>query len=188
MVPPMKLQKSGEVGKRKHKNNYNVTHFLFLPRCKSWQWNLGEGPHETLLASTKPCMGEGVSFATQLEHWQLKAYFLVAQKLPTRHPLLACVPLLPPLPYSCPQSRRPACPCSVLLTLLCCLPFPTGLVRSSGMFGPTLGFLLGSFCASLWVDIGVVDIGKKLLGSALSEKMVVCGNLHAKKYLLALLL
>ncbi|PKK20091.1 solute carrier organic anion transporter family member 1C1, transcript variant X2 [Columba livia] len=33
-----------------------------------------------------------------------------------------------------------------------------GLVRSSGMFGPTLGFLLGSFCASLWVDIGVVDI------------------------------
>ncbi|XP_027750043.1 solute carrier organic anion transporter family member 1C1-like isoform X2 [Empidonax traillii] len=32
-----------------------------------------------------------------------------------------------------------------------------GLVRSSGMFGPTLGFLLGSFCASLWVDIGVVD-------------------------------
>ncbi|POI31156.1 hypothetical protein CIB84_005093 [Bambusicola thoracicus] len=34
----------------------------------------------------------------------------------------------------------------------------SGLVRSSGMFGPTLGFLLGSFCASLWVDIGVVDI------------------------------
>ncbi|KAM6093429.1 solute carrier organic anion transporter family member 1C1-like isoform 3-T5 [Theristicus caerulescens] len=33
-----------------------------------------------------------------------------------------------------------------------------GLVRSSGMFGPTLGFLLGSFCASLWVDIGIVDI------------------------------
>uniref|UniRef100_A0A672TJB9 Solute carrier organic anion transporter family member n=1 Tax=Strigops habroptila TaxID=2489341 RepID=A0A672TJB9_STRHB len=27
-----------------------------------------------------------------------------------------------------------------------------------GMFGPTLGFLLGSFCASLWVDIGIVDI------------------------------
>uniref|UniRef100_A0A663MVC9 Solute carrier organic anion transporter family member n=2 Tax=Athene cunicularia TaxID=194338 RepID=A0A663MVC9_ATHCN len=33
-----------------------------------------------------------------------------------------------------------------------------GLVRSSGMFGPTLGFLLGSFCASVWVDIGLVDI------------------------------
>lgn len=28
------------------------------------------------------------------------------------------------------------------------------------MFGPTLGFLLGSFCASLWVDVGVVDIGE----------------------------
>ncbi|XP_054243035.1 solute carrier organic anion transporter family member 1C1-like [Indicator indicator] len=36
--------------------------------------------------------------------------------------------------------------------------FYIGLVRSSGMFGPTLGFLLGSFCASLWVDIGVVDM------------------------------
>uniref|UniRef100_A0A8D0FPA3 Solute carrier organic anion transporter family member n=1 Tax=Strix occidentalis caurina TaxID=311401 RepID=A0A8D0FPA3_STROC len=36
--------------------------------------------------------------------------------------------------------------------------FYIGLVRSSGMFGPTLGFLLGSFCASIWVDIGVVDI------------------------------
>ncbi|XP_035167744.1 solute carrier organic anion transporter family member 1C1-like isoform X3 [Oxyura jamaicensis] len=36
--------------------------------------------------------------------------------------------------------------------------FYIGLVRSSGMFGPTLGFLLGSFCASLWVDIGIADI------------------------------
>ncbi|KAJ7427116.1 hypothetical protein WISP_09534 [Willisornis vidua] len=36
--------------------------------------------------------------------------------------------------------------------------FYIGLVRSSGMFGPTLGFLLGSFCASLWVDMGVVDV------------------------------
>ncbi|XP_061300396.1 solute carrier organic anion transporter family member 1C1-like [Pezoporus flaviventris] len=36
--------------------------------------------------------------------------------------------------------------------------FYIGLVRSSGMFGPTLGFLLGSFCASLWVDIGIVDV------------------------------
>ncbi|XP_030335229.1 solute carrier organic anion transporter family member 1C1-like isoform X2 [Strigops habroptila] len=48
--------------------------------------------------------------------------------------------------------------------------FYIGLVRSSGMFGPTLGFLLGSFCASLWVDIGIVDIGffpalKKLFGN-----------------------
>ncbi|XP_075614311.1 solute carrier organic anion transporter family member 1C1 isoform X2 [Balearica regulorum gibbericeps] len=48
--------------------------------------------------------------------------------------------------------------------------FYIGLVRSSGMFGPTLGFLLGSFCASLWVDIGIVDIDflpalKKLFGN-----------------------
>jgi len=39
------------------------------------------------------------------------------------------------------------------------------------MFGPTLGFLLGSFCASLWVDIGVVDIGKRLRGGALPERL-----------------
>ncbi|XP_025948475.1 solute carrier organic anion transporter family member 1C1-like isoform X1 [Dromaius novaehollandiae] len=37
--------------------------------------------------------------------------------------------------------------------------FYIGVVRSAGMFGPTLGFLLGSFCANLWVDIGIVDIG-----------------------------
>ncbi|KFV79664.1 Solute carrier organic anion transporter family member 1C1, partial [Struthio camelus australis] len=36
--------------------------------------------------------------------------------------------------------------------------FYIGVVRSAGMFGPTLGFLLGSFCANLWVDIGIVDI------------------------------
>uniref|UniRef100_A0A8C3NJ89 Solute carrier organic anion transporter family member n=1 Tax=Geospiza parvula TaxID=87175 RepID=A0A8C3NJ89_GEOPR len=35
--------------------------------------------------------------------------------------------------------------------------FYIGNVQMS-MFGPTLGFLLGSFCASLWVDVGIVDI------------------------------
>uniref|UniRef100_A0A8C0GPB4 Solute carrier organic anion transporter family member n=1 Tax=Chelonoidis abingdonii TaxID=106734 RepID=A0A8C0GPB4_CHEAB len=29
---------------------------------------------------------------------------------------------------------------------------------SCGMVGPTLGFLLGSFCANLWVDVGMVDL------------------------------
>lgn len=38
------------------------------------------------------------------------------------------------------------------------------------MFGPTLGFLLGSFCASLWVDIGVVDVGKRPWGGALADR------------------
>ncbi|KAH0617122.1 hypothetical protein JD844_028800, partial [Phrynosoma platyrhinos] len=33
----------------------------------------------------------------------------------------------------------------------------TGTVRSCGMFGPMFGFLLGSFCANLWVDIGMVN-------------------------------
>ncbi|XP_061494424.1 solute carrier organic anion transporter family member 1C1-like isoform X2 [Rhineura floridana] len=35
--------------------------------------------------------------------------------------------------------------------------FYIGIVRSLGMFGPSLGFLLGAFCATLWVDIGLVD-------------------------------
>lgn len=56
------------------------------------------------------------------------------------------------------------------------------------MFGPTLGFLLGSFCASLWVDVGVVDIGKRLWSGALTEEMAVDRNLHAKKRLPSLLL
>uniref|UniRef100_A0A8C4VWL8 Solute carrier organic anion transporter family member n=1 Tax=Gopherus evgoodei TaxID=1825980 RepID=A0A8C4VWL8_9SAUR len=36
--------------------------------------------------------------------------------------------------------------------------FYIGTIRSCGMVGPTLGFLLGSFCANLWVDVGVVDL------------------------------
>ncbi|XP_048357461.1 solute carrier organic anion transporter family member 1C1-like [Sphaerodactylus townsendi] len=32
-----------------------------------------------------------------------------------------------------------------------------GAVRSSGLFGPTVGFLLGAFCADMWVDIGRVN-------------------------------
>ncbi|XP_053892356.1 solute carrier organic anion transporter family member 1C1-like isoform X2 [Malaclemys terrapin pileata] len=34
----------------------------------------------------------------------------------------------------------------------------SGTIRSCGMVGPTLGFLLGAFCANLWVDVGVVDL------------------------------
>uniref|UniRef100_A0A8C8SV84 Solute carrier organic anion transporter family member n=1 Tax=Pelusios castaneus TaxID=367368 RepID=A0A8C8SV84_9SAUR len=36
--------------------------------------------------------------------------------------------------------------------------FYIGTIRSSGLIGPTLGFLLGSFCANMWVDIGMVDL------------------------------
>ncbi|XP_074839829.1 solute carrier organic anion transporter family member 1C1-like isoform X1 [Carettochelys insculpta] len=36
--------------------------------------------------------------------------------------------------------------------------FYIGAIRSFGMLGPMFGFLLGSFCANLWVDIGVVDL------------------------------
>ncbi|KAK9400152.1 solute carrier organic anion transporter family member 1C1-like [Crotalus adamanteus] len=35
--------------------------------------------------------------------------------------------------------------------------FYIGIVRSTAMFGPCLGFLLGAFCAGLWVDIGAVN-------------------------------
>ncbi|XP_053113049.1 solute carrier organic anion transporter family member 1C1-like isoform X2 [Hemicordylus capensis] len=43
--------------------------------------------------------------------------------------------------------------------------FYIGTVRSCGMFGPTLGFLLGAFCASLWVDIGLVDVDTLIINS-----------------------
>ncbi|XP_062990841.1 solute carrier organic anion transporter family member 1C1-like [Elgaria multicarinata webbii] len=36
--------------------------------------------------------------------------------------------------------------------------FYIGTVRTFGLFGPTFGYMLGSFCANLWVDIAVVDV------------------------------
>lgn len=81
-------------------------------------------------------------------------------------------------------SERKAC---LAHAVFCCLPSPAGLVRSSGMFGPTLGFLLGSFCASLWVDVGVVDIGEgpwpPPWGGTSSQKVSGCRSLHTKKHL-----
>ncbi|XP_070611080.1 solute carrier organic anion transporter family member 1C1-like [Erythrolamprus reginae] len=35
--------------------------------------------------------------------------------------------------------------------------FYLGIVRSVGMFGVTIGFLLGAICGNLWVDIGAVN-------------------------------
>ncbi|XP_066489877.1 solute carrier organic anion transporter family member 1C1-like [Tiliqua scincoides] len=43
--------------------------------------------------------------------------------------------------------------------------FYIGAVRSAGMLGPTLGFLLGAFSANLWVDIGMVDADTLLIDS-----------------------
>ncbi|XP_077196261.1 solute carrier organic anion transporter family member 1B3-like [Paroedura picta] len=43
--------------------------------------------------------------------------------------------------------------------------FYIGAVRSSGLFGPTLGFLLGAFCANMWVDIGKVDVDTVMINS-----------------------
>ncbi|KAJ7329234.1 hypothetical protein JRQ81_015408, partial [Phrynocephalus forsythii] len=43
--------------------------------------------------------------------------------------------------------------------------FYIGIVRSFGLFGPTLGFLLGSFCANLWVDIGAVNVDTLTINS-----------------------
>lgn len=101
-----------------------------------------------------------------------------------------------------PQRRRHACLCSILLILRCGLLSLTGLVRSSGMFGPTLGFLLGSFCASLWVDIGIADVGKRPWSGVLTENiavydsmilydgcsMILYRSLQGKKHLPSLLL
>ncbi|XP_054844848.1 solute carrier organic anion transporter family member 1A2-like [Eublepharis macularius] len=43
--------------------------------------------------------------------------------------------------------------------------FYIGAVRSIGLFGPTLGFLLGAFCANMWVDIGKVDADSLMINS-----------------------
>lgn len=63
------------------------------------------------------------------------------------------------------------------------------------MFGPTLGFLLGSFCASLWVDVGAVDVGMGPMwvswhrgGGTWGQQGFGCGNLHAKEHLTSSLL
>ncbi|XP_073695062.1 solute carrier organic anion transporter family member 1C1-like isoform X3 [Garra rufa] len=37
--------------------------------------------------------------------------------------------------------------------------FYIALIQTVGMIGPMLGFMLGSFCAKLYVDIGAVDLG-----------------------------
>ena len=36
----------------------------------------------------------------------------------------------------------------------------TGCVQTLAIIGPIFGFLLGSLCAKLYVDIGFVDLGK----------------------------
>nr|XP_020666995.1 solute carrier organic anion transporter family member 1C1-like [Pogona vitticeps] len=43
--------------------------------------------------------------------------------------------------------------------------FYIGIVRSFGLFGPMFGFLLGSFCANLWVDIGAVNVDTLTINS-----------------------
>jgi hypothetical protein len=39
-------------------------------------------------------------------------------------------------------------------------PFGTGCVQTVAIIGPIFGFLLGSLCARLYVDIGFVKLGK----------------------------
>uniref|UniRef100_A0A8D0BI00 Solute carrier organic anion transporter family member n=1 Tax=Salvator merianae TaxID=96440 RepID=A0A8D0BI00_SALMN len=41
-----------------------------------------------------------------------------------------------------------------------------------GMLGPMLGFLVGSVCADLWVDIGAVDTGKEKYSAPLDTRWV----------------
>lgn len=127
-------------------------------------------PH---LLQQSPVQVKEPASASQRARWQLMTCFLAHQKLPTRHPPTACAPLLPPPSslLSLPSEERACLSACCFAHSSCCLPSLTGLVRSSGMFGPTLGFLLGSFCASLWVDIGVVDIGKRQWGDAPTERL-----------------
>lgn len=41
------------------------------------------------------------------------------------------------------------------------LSFGTGCVQTVAIIGPIFGFLLGSLCAKLYVDIGFVNLGKR---------------------------
>lgn len=43
--------------------------------------------------------------------------------------------------------------------------FDTGCVQTVAIIGPIFGFLLGSLCAKLYVDIGFVNLGKWIMYS-----------------------
>ncbi len=37
--------------------------------------------------------------------------------------------------------------------------FFSAIIQTVGIMGPMFGFMFGSFCAKLYVDIGAVDLG-----------------------------
>ncbi|TNN43001.1 Solute carrier organic anion transporter family member 1C1 [Liparis tanakae] len=60
-------------------------------------------------------------------------------------------------------------------------PFYIACLQTITLLGPMFGFLLGSYCAKLYVDIGYVDIGfvpslKRLLGTP-SYFLLLCGSI-----------
>lgn len=40
--------------------------------------------------------------------------------------------------------------------------FTSACIQTVGILGPMFGFMLGSFCAKLYVDVGAVDLGNTL--------------------------
>ncbi len=52
--------------------------------------------------------------------------------------------------------------------------FFSALIQTVGIMGPMFGFMLGSFCAKLYVDIGAVDLGIHLFVQLI---MAVCPTL-----------
>lgn len=51
--------------------------------------------------------------------------------------------------------------CITFLSLL----YPPACIHTVGILGPMFGFLMGSFIAKIYVDIGFVDLGMRLLHS-----------------------
>lgn len=49
-----------------------------------------------------------------------------------------------------------------LFVSLLFLPFPAACLQTITLLGPMFGFLLGSYCARLYVDIGYVDMGRRI--------------------------
>lgn len=53
----------------------------------------------------------------------------------------------------------------ILTTCICvaetkCFLFITGCIQTIAIIGPVFGFLLGSLCAKIYVDVGYVDMGE----------------------------
>lgn len=61
--------------------------------------------------------------------------------------------------------------------------FDTGCVQTVAIIGPIFGFLLGSLCAKLYVDIGFVNLGKWIMYSHVFIYTPLFVHAHAMMHL-----